>query len=85
VLWTTVAILLVQPLFALGMTLLFHMSRDHVRDITIISAIPGGFFGLVFGKSFDATPETASSGLIASYGAGWLTLAVWMLVMAKYF
>ncbi len=83
--WTTAAILLIQPIFALSMTLLFHMSRDHVRDITIISAIPGGFFGLVFGKSFDATPETASSGLIASYGAGWLTLALWMLVMAKYF
>jgi malonate transporter and related proteins len=83
--WTTAAILLIQPIFALCMTLLFHMSRDHVRDITIISAIPGGFFGLVFGKSFDATPETASSGLIASYGAGWLTLALWMLVMAKYF
>lgn len=85
VFWTTVAILVVQPIFALGMTLLFHMSRDHVRDITIISAIPGGFFGLVFGKSFDATPEMASSGLIASYGAGWLTLALWMLVMTKYF
>jgi len=85
VFWTTVVILVIQPIFALGMTLLFHMSREHVRDITIICAIPGGFFGLVFGKSFDATPETASSGLIASYGAGWLTLALWMLVMAKYF
>jgi hypothetical protein len=30
-----------------------------------ISAVPGGFFGMVFGKSFDATSETASSGLIA--------------------
>jgi malonate transporter and related proteins len=85
VFWTTITILLFQPIFALSMTLLFHMSRDHVRDITIISAIPGGFFGLVFGKSFDATPETASSGLIASYGAGWLSLALWMLIMTKYF
>jgi malonate transporter len=85
VFWTTVAIVLIQPLFALGMTLLFQMSRDHVRDITIISAIPGGFFGLVFGKSFNATPEAASSGLIASYASGAITLAVWMLVMAKYF
>lgn len=85
VFWTTITILLFQPVFALSMTLLFHMSRDHVRDITIISAIPGGFFGLVFGKSFDATPEAASSGLIASYGAGWLSLALWMLVMTKYF
>jgi malonate transporter len=82
---TTAAIVLIQPLFALGMTLLFHMSHDHIRDITIISAIPGGFFGLVFGKRFKATPEAASSGLIASYGAGAFTLAGWMIVLAKYF
>src|ERR1700722_14209613 len=85
VFWTTAAILVIQPLFALGMTLLFHMNHNQVRDITIISAVPGGFFGLVFGKAFDATPEAASSGLIASYGAGAITLAAWMLVMAKYF
>ena len=85
VFWTTAAILLIQPLFALGMTLLFHMNHTQVRDITVISAIPGGFFGLVFGKAFQATPDAASSGLIASYGAGAFTLAAWMLVMAKYF
>jgi malonate transporter and related proteins len=85
VFWTTAAILLIQPLFAFGMTLLFHMNHDRVRDITIISAIPGGFFGLVFGKAFNATPDAASSGLIASYAAGAITLAAWMLVMAKYF
>ena len=85
VFWAAAAILLIQPLFALGMTLLFHMSHDQVRDITVINAIPGGFFGLVFGKAFNATPDAASSGLIASYGAGAITLAAWMLVMAKYF
>jgi malonate transporter len=85
VFWTTAAIVLIQPLFALGMTLLFHMSHDKIRDITIIAAIPGGFFGLVFGKGFNAVPEVASSGLIASYGVGAITLAGWMLLMAKYF
>jgi malonate transporter and related proteins len=84
VLWTITAIVLIQPLFALSMTLLFHMSHNQVRDITIISAIPGGFFGVVFGKGFNATPEAASSGLIASYGVGAITLAAWMLVMARY-
>jgi malonate transporter and related proteins len=85
VFWAAAAILLIQPLFALGMTLLFRMSHNQVRDITIISALPGGFFGMVFGKAFDATPDTASSGLIASYAVGAITLAAWMLVMAKYF
>jgi malonate transporter len=82
--WTTAAIVLIQPLFALGMTELFHMSHDAIRDITLISAIPGGFFGLVFGKSFNATPETASSALIASYGVGAFSMAGWMLVFTKF-
>jgi malonate transporter len=83
--WTTVAIVLIQPLFALGIAELFHMSHDAIRDITLISAIPGGFFGLVFGKSFNATSETASSALIASYCVGAFSLAGWMLVLTKYF
>jgi malonate transporter len=82
--WTTAAIVLIQPLFALGITELFHMSHADIRDITLISAIPGGFFGLVFGKSFNATPETASSALIASYCVGAFSMAGWMLVFTKY-
>ena len=82
--WTTAAIVLIQPLFALGITELFHMSHAEIHDITLISAIPGGFFGLVFGKSFNATPETASSGLIASYFVGAFSMAGWMLVFTKY-
>ena len=82
--WTTAAIVLIQPLFALGITELFHMTHAEIRDITLISAISGGFFGLVFGKSFNSTPETASSALIASYGIGAFSMAGWMLVFAKY-
>jgi malonate transporter and related proteins len=82
---TTAAIVLIQPLFALGITELFHMSHAEIRDITLISAIPGGFFGLVFGKSFNSTPETASSALIASYCVGAFSLSGWMLVITKYF
>jgi malonate transporter and related proteins len=77
--------LVVQPLFALCMMLLFRMDRNDVRSITVISAIPGGFFGIVFGKGFNATPETASSGLISTYLLGWATLALWMLLVAKFF
>ncbi len=45
----------------------------------------GGFFVLVFGKSFNSTPETASSALIASYCVGAFSMAGWMLVITKYF
>jgi malonate transporter len=82
--WTTAPIVLIQPLFALGITELFHMSHAEIRDITLISAIPGGFFGLVFGKSFNSTPETASSALIASYCVGAFSMAGWMLAIAKF-
>lgn len=82
---TTLLKLVAQPLFALCMMLLFRMDHNDVRNITVISAIPGGFFGLVFGKGFNATPETASSGLIGTYLAGWLTLALWMVLVARFF
>jgi malonate transporter and related proteins len=80
----TAAIVLIQPLFALSITKLFHMSHAEIRDITLIGAIPGGFFGLVFGKSFNSTPEIASSALIASYCVGAFTLAGWMFLFTKY-
>jgi malonate transporter and related proteins len=82
--WTIAAIVLIQPLFALGITQLFQMSHAQIRDITLISAIPGGFFGLVFGKSFNAIPKTANSALIASYCVGAFSIAGWMLVITKY-
>jgi predicted permease len=82
---TTLLKLVGQPLFALLMMLLCRMDHNDMRNITVISAIPGGFFGLVFGKGFDATPEIASSGLIGTYLAGWATLALWMLFAAKFF
>jgi malonate transporter and related proteins len=82
---TTLLKLVVQPLFALCMMLLFRMDHSDLRNITVISAIPGGFFGLVFGKGFGSTPEIASSGLIGTYLVGWATLALWMLLAAKFF
>ncbi len=85
VLFTTVAKLMVQPLLALGVMLLFRMRPTDIRDITVICAIPGGFFGVVFDKGFDETSETASSGLIATYGVGCVTLTLWMLMLGKFF
>ena len=82
---TTLLKLVGQPLFALCMMVLFRMDHNDIRNITVISAIPGGFFGMVFGKGFNATPEIASSGLIGTYLFGWATLALWMLFAAKFF
>ncbi len=72
---------MLQPLLALGIALLIHLPLQQTRYVTLISAMPCGFFGAVFGKSFDACPRLVSSGLIASYFAGIPTLAAWIVIV----
>jgi malonate transporter and related proteins len=81
---TVIATLLknvVQPVLALGIALLIHLPSQQTRYVTLISAMPCGFFGAVFGKSFDACPRLVSSGLVASYLAGIATLAGWIVIV----
>lgn len=70
-----------QPLLALGIAFLIHLPLQQTRYVTLISALPGGFFGAVFGKSFDACPRLVSSSLVASYLTGIGTLAVWIVIV----
>jgi predicted permease len=81
---TLVAVILknvLQPALALGIALLMHLSIDQIRFVTLINAIPCGFFGAVFGKGFGANPKILSSGLIASYLIGIGTLAAWIVIV----
>jgi malonate transporter len=70
-----------QPALCLLVARSLDMPLDATRSVVLISAIPCGFFGIVFGKSFDATPEVASSSLIASYVLGVFTLAGWIVFL----
>jgi malonate transporter len=70
-----------QPALALGLAILLHLSMEQTRYVTLICAIPCGFFGLVFGKAFGSSPQLASSGLIASYIVGVATLPVWIVIV----
>jgi predicted permease len=70
-----------QPALALGLAILLHLSMEQTRYVTLICAIPCGFFGLVFGKAFNSSPQLASSGLIASYIASVATLPVWIVIV----
>jgi len=72
---------LLQPGLALGIAMLLHLSLPQTRSVTLISAIPCGFFGIVFGKSYGVNPKLASSGLIESYVLGVVTLAVWIVIL----
>ena len=59
----------------------FICRLTQTRYVTLICAIPCGFFGLVFGKAFGSSPQLASSGLIASYIVSVATLPVWIVIV----
>jgi predicted permease len=71
----------IQPALCLGIGMLIGMPLDLLRPLVLTVAIPSGFFGIVFGKGFDATPSSASSSLILSYLLSIFSLAGWILVL----
>jgi len=78
--WSVFGKTLLQPALCLGAARVMGLPLEQTRYVVLISAIPCGFFGVVFGKSFDATPEIASSSLIASTLVGVFTLAGWIVL-----
>ena len=53
-----------------------------IPEFTPKAILLGIFFGIVFGEDFDATPEMASSSLVASYLLGIFTLAGWIVFLS---
>jgi predicted permease len=80
--WSVVGKTLLQPLLCLGVARAVDLPLEQTRHVVLIAAIPCGFFGVVFGKSFDATPPVASSTLIASTVVGVFTLAGWIVLLS---
>ena len=81
---TLIAIVLknaLQPALALEIAMLLHLPLEQMRYVVLISAMPCGFFGAVFGKVFDANPRLVSSGLIASHVVSVGTLAAWIVIV----
>lgn len=72
-----------QPALCLGVAMMMHLPVETTRYAVLICAIPCGFFGIVFGKGFGASPEVASSSLISSYLVGVVTLAGWMVLLGR--
>ena len=80
--WSVFAKNLLQPTLGLLIARSLSLPLEAIRSVVLISAIPCGFFGIVFGKGFEAAPEVASSSLIASYVIGIFTLAGWIIFLS---
>jgi malonate transporter len=81
VIWTVVLKNFLQPALCLGVAMVLGLPSDMTRYAVLMSAIPCGFFGIVFGKGFNVTPPIASSSLLATYLIGIFSLAGWILVL----
>src|SRR6266404_1690800 len=80
--WAVLGKNVIQPALCLAVAFLLGMPLEQTRYVVLLSALPGGFFGILFGKGFDATPELASSSLIASTVLGIFTLAGWIIFLS---
>jgi len=74
----------IQPLMVYGLALAIGMSAMSSIQAALLMAIPGGFFGLVFGASNGVRTPVAGATLLASSVAGIVTLsvAIWLLTPA---
>jgi malonate transporter len=80
--WAVLGKNVIQPALSLAVSLLLGIPMEQTRYVVLLSAIPSGFFGILFGKGFDATPEVASSSLIASTVLSIFTLAGWIILLS---
>ena len=79
---SSLAKVVVQPLIVLGICLLLRVEISTLRQVTMICATPAGFFGLVFGKRFQAAPAVAAgSALILTYVLSIATLPLWAVIV----
>ena len=71
----TLAADVVHPLLAAGLAWAFAVSPLTMREAIVLSALPVGFFGILFGLRFGIASEVVSSTLIASTVLSDATLA----------
>jgi malonate transporter len=83
VFWAVIAKDVIQPALCLVVVFPLAMPLEQTRYVVLLSAIPCGFFGILFGEGFNATPEVASSSLIASTVLGIFTLAGWIVFLNR--
>jgi malonate transporter len=72
---------LLQPLLVYGLVRLFSISPTVGAQAVLLSAIPCGFFGLVFGASSGVRPTVAGSTLVISSVTSIVTLSIAIVLL----
>jgi malonate transporter len=73
---------LAQPLFVAGLIMLLPMHKDTARAAILLTALPSGFFGVLFGLRYGVQSHEAGSTLIVSTILSALTLAAALILTA---
>ena len=71
-----------QPLFVAGLVILLPMHKDTARAAILLTALPSGFFGVLFGLRYGIVSHEAGSTLIVSTILSGLTLATALILTA---
>jgi malonate transporter len=75
---------IVHPLLAAGLILMLPMDLDTARAVLLLCALPSGFFGILFGLRYGFESHVAGSTLIASSLASAATVAVALVLTARW-
>jgi malonate transporter and related proteins len=72
-----------RPLLAAGLVWLFAVSPLTAREAILLSALPAGFFGVLFGLRFGVSSDVVGTTLIASAVLSAATLAAAIYLTAS--
>ncbi len=75
---------IVHPLFTYGLVLLFRLPEPSARAAILLTALPSGFFGILFGLRYGKQPSTAGSTLIVSTLLSVVTLTVAIIITGQH-
>ena len=71
-----------QPLIGLLVVLLLNVPEPYASQALLLLAIPGGFFGILFGLNYKVRPAVAGSTLVLSSLVSVVTLSIAILLLA---
>ena len=74
---------IILPLVAYAIALALGMSGEIVREAILLTAIPAGFFGILFGLNYGVRSQTMGSTLTLSYLVSVVTLTAAILLTSQ--